>query len=92
MSAVWSVRGVSPELRRAIVEAAEREGKSVAAWLEQRLSANFDDETPEPPSAFAPTAPEPAQPNANDSLDGILAAIDTCLANIVALETTTPPQ
>jgi hypothetical protein len=92
MSAVWSVRGVSPELRRAIVEAAERDGVSVAAWLEQRLSANFDDEAPEPRPTSAPAAAEPVQPDANDSLDGILAAIDSCLANIVALETASPPQ
>lgn len=92
MSTVWSVRGVSPELRRAIVEAAEREGVSVAAWLEQRLSAGFGEGAPEPQEMDAPAASEPAQPEAGNSLDGVLAAIDSCLANIVALETAAPTQ
>ena len=92
MSAVWSVRGVSPELRRAIVEAAEREGVSVAAWLEQRLSTDFSGDAVDPQPASAAAAPEPAYSGASDSLDGILEAIDTCIANIVALETASPPQ
>lgn len=92
MSAVWSVRGVSPELRRAIVEAAEREGVSVAAWLEQRLSTDFSDGAVELEPAPVSATPEPTHSGTGDSLDGILAAIDSCLANIVALETASPPQ
>ena len=38
MSNVWSVRGVPPELRREIVEAAQRAGLPVAEWLDRALS------------------------------------------------------
>lgn len=92
MSAVWSVRGVSPELRRAIVEAAEREGVSVAAWLEQRLSGNLGESPVDTVSAQEPASAEPGRAEPNRSLDGVLAAIDSCLASIVALETASLPQ
>ncbi len=48
MSDVWSVRGVSPELRRHIVEAASRSGVTVAQWLDQAVAAAQDDVPPPP--------------------------------------------
>jgi hypothetical protein len=38
MSAVWSVRGVSSELRRSVVRQAGDAGLSVGEWLEQALA------------------------------------------------------
>ena len=47
VSDVWSVRGVSPELRKHIVEAANRSGVTVAQWLDQMVS-------PEKPESLPP--------------------------------------
>ena len=46
MSDVWSVRGVSPELRRHIVEAASRSGVTVAQWLDHAVAAAQEDAPP----------------------------------------------
>ena len=46
MSDVWSVRGVSPELRRHIVEAANRSGVTVAQWLDQMVSPEKSESLP----------------------------------------------
>jgi len=71
MSEIWSVRGVPPTLRRAIVKAAERDGLSVAEWLERRLSGVLGGA---------------AATDTDDSLEGLLSAIDNCLADIEQLD------
>lgn len=76
MSSVWSVRGMPPELRRSIVEAANREGIPVAEWLSRAIS----------PSLSVGTEPRPAArpaPCASDTtVDELLARIDGCLAEL----------
>ncbi len=76
MSSVWSVRGVSPELRRSIVEAASREGIPVAEWLSRAIS----------PSLANGAEPRPSAPDAANGSDGtvdeLLTRIDGCLAEL----------
>ena len=68
MSSVWSVRGVPPELRRSIVEAASREGIPVAEWLVNGAKPH-------------PSAPQ--REDASDTtVDELLARIDGCLAEL----------
>lgn len=47
VSNVWSVRGVPPELRREIVEAAQRAGLPVAEWLDRVLSPTLREPPPD---------------------------------------------
>ena len=79
MSEIWSVRGVSPSLRRGIVKAAEREGISVAEWLERQLADRLDGAAP--PAQVAKAEP---------SLDGLLSKIDSCLADLQQLHRAEP--
>lgn len=76
MSSVWSVRGVPPELRRSIVEAASREGIPVAEWLSRAIS----------PSLVNGAEPRPSAPHAacasDTTVDELLARIDGCLAEL----------
>ncbi len=76
MSSVWSVRGVPPELRRSIVEAAGREGIPVAEWLSRAIS----------PSLANGAEPRPSAPHAacasDTTVDELLARIDGCLAEL----------
>ena len=76
MSSVWSVRGVPPELRRSIVEAASREGIPVAEWLTRAISPSLVNGAKQRPSA-------PLGADASDTtVDELLARIDGCLAEL----------
>ena len=46
MSNTWSVRGVSQDLRRNIVEAANRSGITVAEWLDRAVAPALQDDPP----------------------------------------------
>lgn len=73
MSAVWSVRGVSPELRRSVVRQAGDAGLSVGEWLERALAPVVDGAEVVPLHRAAPVPP--AVPPADD----VLLAIDRSL-------------
>lgn len=69
MSDIWSVRGVSPELRREIVEAANRSGLTVAEWLDRAVTPCLNGDHP------------PAGPDLPPVGD-LLRAIDSCLESL----------
>jgi len=81
MSNVWSVRGVSPELRKKIVSAANRSGLTVAEWLDQAVSPSLEGRQPNP---LTP-ATRPEGDAATDDPQEIVAAIDACLLDLAML-------
>jgi|GEM_PF-4605698 len=81
MSNVWSVRGVSPELRKKIVSAANQSGLTVAEWLDQAVSPSLEGWQPDAPT---PTVQPDGHPAAEPPHE-IVAAIDACLLDLAKL-------
>jgi hypothetical protein len=80
MSDIWSVRGVSPALRREIVEAANRAGLTVAEWLDQAVTPSLNGE---PANGAGPGTNKNLPP-----VGDLLQAIDTCLESLEELSDT----
>lgn len=67
MSNIWSVRGVAPELRRAVLQAATADGVTVGEWLSKQLTGLLSEQH----------SNNLSDPDVTRLLDSCLSEIDT---------------
>lgn len=92
MSMVWPVGGISPELRRGIIRAANGAGLTVEAWLEQTISRLLlrDPGAAASPASHTLASRTLAGALTGDDVPSLVAAIDRCLERIRPAEELPP--